>query len=293
MRINRAVAALVSLVSTAAVLIAVAPEVAAASWVKTSTTKQSAYSWNSYKVAIAPAGFAIPRGYIKVSATVTVKRGSTTIASNRSAVSVSGGTYAAYSLFKYRAKTPYTAYRTVEVNGIDADSCDVTAVTPSGSTIGYEMTCSGMGYDADYNSLLGTYTTAASQYLYSPSDAPWWTLGETIYQTDPNWYQMDGVTSGTGSQAYTAYRYGAIKAKYVYRTVIVSKVVNTPVMTLTEWRNIWYGNSLARVRKVVGSNGSLYRAYSNGIEYRWKNSSGGYSYILFTNGIGATNYWWM
>jgi len=291
MRIRPAISVLVSLGVASVLVIASAPAASATTWLKTSSTKQNAYSWNGYRTPIVAAGYVIPRGYVKVSATVTVKRGSTTIASNRAAVSVGAGTYTAYSTFKYRSKTAYTAYRSVDVTWIDATSCEVASAAASTNTIDYDLSCTGSGYDADYNDITGVGTTTATQYLYSPDDEPWWTVGQTVSSDDANWYSVSNYFDGTGRQAYTAYRYGIIAAKYFYRTVVVTKVLNTAVMTWTEYNTFGSGDSLARIRAIVGSSGSIYSSSGGLTSYRWKNTTGYYTYVWILDGYWYDDLW--
>ncbi|MFN8157896.1 MAG: hypothetical protein U0R68_10785 [Candidatus Nanopelagicales bacterium] len=289
---NRATTLLITTGAVGAlVLVGAAP--AQASSTRTSSTTQSAYSWNDYRTPVSPAGFVIPRGYVKVSAAVTVKRGSTTIASNRSVVSVGAGTYTAYSTFRYRSRTAYVAHRTVAVTYLEPDSCVVDTVVPTDTSVEYSLTCTGTGWDPDYNDIVGTAQTDVTQE--TAIQFPWWSAGQTITSADENWDAVDLFLDGTASQRYTAYRYGPVLTKAVHRTVTVKKVVNTSVMTRTEWNVLESGDSLSWVQHVVGSRGTMF--YDDGgsflgTAYRWKNTSGSYTCIWFDGSGHATDFYW-
>jgi hypothetical protein len=91
---------------------------------------------------------------------------------------------------------------------------------------------------------------------------------------------------------HTAYRYGKVKTKYVYRTVTVKKVVNNRIMTRTEWHAIHEGDTLARVRKVVGSRGKLMYDGYLGTAYSWDNTSGGDTWVWFDGGRIESRTWY-
>lgn len=292
--------ALVAIGASGALLVGVAPAAEAVTWTKTSATKSNAYSWNSYRAAVGAAGFTLPRGYVKVANTVTVKKGSTTVAANRSSVALSAGTYTIYSTFKYRSRTAYTAYTTTAVTLIDASTCAPTGQTlVTGNTWAIDtMTCTGVGYDDDFNDRTASFTITM---LFAADDDGYYEAQQAGYSWD-GWYITAGwdtirlgsfdataatfVPYGDGEArvGYTAYRYGATKVAYRYRTHTVTKVVNTSVMTSTEWNTIMalsYWPTHAQVARIVGSSGSLRYRGSLGTMYSWHNTSGGYSCLWF------------
>ena len=300
MKITRALSALVAVGASTALVVGVAPSAEAVSWAKTAATKSNAYSWNSYRATVGPVGFTLPRGYVKVANTVTVKKGSSTVVVNRSSVALSPGTYTVYSTFKYRSKTPYTAHKTVSVTLIDASTCAPTGQTlATGGTWTIDtMTCTGVGYDGDSIERTASFTItmlfAADYNGYSDAQlagysfdgwyltSDWATIRLAVFDATSATFVPYG--GGEASVAYTAYRYGTTKVAYRYRTHTVTKVVNTAVMTRTEWNTIMalsYWPTHSQVARIVGSSGSMRYTGSLGTMYRWSNTSGGYSYLWF------------
>ncbi len=300
MKINRVLSAMVAIGASSALLVGVAPSADAVTWTKTSVTKSNAYSWNGYRTAVGAVGFTLPRGYVKVANTVTVKRGSTTVATNRSLVALSAGTYTIYSTFKYRSRTAYTAYKTVTVDMIEASTCTPTGQTLyRGSTWTIDtMTCTGVGWDSDFNRRTATFTNrmlfAADAYAYSAAlnagykwdgwyiTSQWDTIRLGLFDATAATFIPWGV--GEARVSYTAYKYGTTKVAYRYRTHTVTKIVNTPVMTRTEWNTIMalpYRPWHSEVASIVGSSGSMRYMGSLGRAYRWSNTSGGYSILWF------------
>jgi hypothetical protein len=272
---------------------------AAAASGRTSAQTLSAYSWNGYKATVWPGGWKVPKGYVSAGKTVSIASNGRLIARHRKSVSLSAGTYTAYSTFKYRSRTAYKAYRTSTLTADYTDSCYVESATitdtsETGSTgyvtATYTGKCSGTAYDANYDERQGswraTWTRQESAWAYDPADAqPEYTVGERIY---------DDLPGGrfTYKTSYTAYRYGKVKAKHVHRTVTVRKVFNTSVMTRTEWHAFDEGDTLARVRKVVGSRGKLVYDGYLGTAYEWRNTSGGTTWVWFDGRYVDTRTWY-
>jgi hypothetical protein len=299
-KITRALSAIVAAGASVALLVGVAPSAEAVSWTKTGATKASAYSWNGYRATVGPVGFTLPRGYVKVANTITVKKGSATVAANRASVALSAGTYTVYSTFKYRSKTAYTAYKTVPVTLIDASTCAPAGQTlAAGSTWTIDtMTCTGVGYDSDYIDRTASFTInmlfAADANGYSEAlqagyswdgwylTSEWDTIRLGVFDASAATFVPYG--DGQARVGYTAFKYGITKVAYRYRTQTVTKVVNTSVMTRTEWNTIMalrYWPTHSQVARIVGSSGSMRYTGWLGTAYRWSNTSGGYSILWF------------
>jgi hypothetical protein len=275
--------------------VVVAPSAEAVAWRQTAATKANAYSWNGYKAVTKPAGFRIPSGSVKVSSTITVNRGSTTVAKNVKQARLSAGTYTVFTTTKYRTKTAYTAYRYYSKTETYADECRIESATitrpaDEGSyyddmDVAYTGTCTWSVYDDDYYSgdymrtTTGPASWTSTEWVYEWDQTPAYSIGDTAYTID-----VPGTVKWR--TPYTAYKYGTVKTAHTKRTHTVTKVINTAVMTKTEYNAFGYGDSYARVARIAGSAGEL-RYMSGGYSlYRWRNTSGGYAYVWFDLG------WW-
>jgi hypothetical protein len=290
--------------------IGAAPAATAVTWTKTAATSHKAYSWNGYKATVLPRGFTAPAGYQLLSSLMTVKRSGTVVARNVKSARLSGGTYTVYSTFTYRSKTAYTAYRTIAVSSISADQCTAGSQLESGNQwVIVDVTCTGWGFDAKYNDAKGSFSEtvllaadfdayveatslASSTWTDSVTSASWESYATGSPMADSVFDTGAPIGDGTGTQAYTAYRYGPTKTAYRYRTATVTKVINTAVMTWNEYQSFGNGDSLSRVRAVVGSKGEL--RYSSGgyTLYRWRNTSGSYTLVWFYYGIWDDDAWY-
>jgi hypothetical protein len=276
--------------------VAAAPGAAAASWTRTGPTQHKAYSWNGYKATVKPAGFTAPRGSALVSApTLTVKRSGTTVVRGKKWARLPAGTYTVYSTYKYRTKTPYTAYRSGSADWSTIDSCTIDSVYSRDTS---SLTQDEYGYwsgtlretyigvcdiwDEDYNTITVAGTWTEDHELWSSTE-PSSGYGAGDYAS-PDYIQY--------RQAYTAYRYGKIKTAYRVRTATVTKVVNTAAMTRTEYRSFGDGDSLATVRRIAGSKGELRYMDGEYTLYRWKNTSGGYTLVWFRYGYWDDDAWY-
>ena len=114
-----------------AVGLSMASPAAAVSYTKVGSKTYSAYDYNGYRATIKPSGYTIPSGYVNAGSTVTIKKGSRTIASNRTSYSAKVGTYTAYSTVRYRSRT---AYRATQTEYLDIDNYDICTITSSALT---------------------------------------------------------------------------------------------------------------------------------------------------------------
>ena len=123
-----------ALVSPAAGLSLASPA-AAVSYTKVGSKTYSAYDYNGYRATIKPSGYTIPSGYVNAGSTVTIKKGSRTIASNRASYGAKVGTYTAFSTIRYRSRTAYRATQTEYLDIDNYDSCTITssALTETGT----------------------------------------------------------------------------------------------------------------------------------------------------------------
>lgn len=273
-RFERVVAATVTGAFVLAGVVISAPQASAAPAAR--SVHLNGYSWNGYKAVVKPTGFKAPSGSVIVSKKVSAKGHNAA-----SQVRLSPGSHRVKSTFTYRSKTAYRATRsgTSQVDG--ADSCTVTGVTPPAEEFGentYDLECTG----TDDDDRTGTFTGSDTAY----SD---YAVGEDY----PYAILIDGTIRWT--ERYTANRYGKLKKKTVSRTVVVSRVRNTPVMTRAEWYAFGLGDSLAWVRKVTGSRGRMGYDDGNsflGTQWIFRNSSGGNTYVWVFDGAVTSNSWY-
>jgi hypothetical protein len=252
-RIVRAMAPLLAVGVSTALLIVVAPAADATTWIAGKASSVRAYDYNNYRGVIKPGGYAIPRGNVDAGSLVTVRKASTgaLVAANRSAVSATAGTYTTYNYIKFKKRTAYSSTHEVAA---DVASCVAEArlnpedasyvvefagpcVSDSGATI------NGL---ASWFSFSDTEIGESTDFVYSSSDA--------------------GAVSGTVTESYTAYKYGPISTKLVKRTVTVGKY-NSPYITTAEWGALRTGQSLSKVQSILGNRGHRY--YTVGANYIW------------------------
>lgn len=244
------------------------------------------YSWDGYRAVVKPTGSVGP-GRQVLSAVVTVTSAGKVKAKGVRSYRAKPGTYRAVSKFRYRAATPYAATRNVTAT-VPADSCVVTSVVPDGAQYAYYTgSCVGEAFDnSNLETYTGTFTASWHGYRLEGEDVGT-TMQYPVLKVEGGWV----MGSITYTLPYTAYRYGNAQTLVTKRTLVVRKVTNTPVMTRHEWDVLDYGDSVYRVRRVVGSSGTLVYTGSLGDAYKWRNSSGSWTYIWFDDD-GANKFDW-
>ena len=291
MKLRTALVCLAPAVAALALTTVTAVPAQAITWRTAPATTAPAYDYNGYKALLKPSGFTIPRGYVDAGSVLTVKNSAgRVLARAATTYRAAPGVYTEFSTFKYRSKTPYTAYKQVSVR-VTSDTCTITAAAVTDTsqmvqdpaplwtgtyTVRYTLSCTGR--DADGVLVPGTFVAAVSEDeveyvgvsapgLVTPDRA----VGETIEPVT-----LTGTLTRT--VAYTAYRYGAVKTVYVKRSVTVKKR-NTGFVTSGEWRRVRNGMTPTTVASILGQSGYRFpidnrrvmRAYINCF-----NSSGRY-----------------
>ena len=238
----------------------------------------------------------------------SVKRNGITVRKNVANASLTPGEYQVYSTLRYRSKTPYTFVGHLQTIGVyvSLSTCTVTKVSetftenldPNWESKTFEADCEGSP-----NKILGAQSCTAVRTgqinANFSQDYAGYLLFASVTEGAVFEAGSDFVTTGlfdsddwNCSYTSTAYRYGSVKTVLRVRTHTVVKVYNRPSMSLSEFRSIKTGDSLARVRQIVGSKGQRYYESSYGTGYKWATSAGGTAYVYFSFSTGASSKDW-
>jgi hypothetical protein len=271
----------------------VAPSAQAATWTKTASTTQNAYSWNSYRAKVTPSAAPSVSGYSVYSRTMSVKNSSGTyVAKAVTSKWLGRGTYKVYSTFKYRKSVPYKVTVTQTdylgtLYELDNASCTITSIPDA-----VHATCTGT-----YNGHPATVADAMGM----PIDG--YAVGDVVSAGDP---MFEELAQWGGEVTYksteTRYKYVYAANRYRYRYATVKKVYNAPTVSYTEFKMIKApfsgdtGDTLARVRAIIGSNGSRtdFTDYGDSVfySYVWKQANGDPVSIGFWNGRAYFKTWY-
>lgn len=236
---RRRLSAFVGIAALASATLVAAAPADATTWYTTPPTKTAAYSWNGYTAYVEPHRAAIPRNARLVSRTMTVTRGGKVVARNVKARWLTAGQYTVFTTTKFRVVTAETRTRTGVIESIDPDYCLVLDSGLDGLGGGwYDLACTGTGISPAWTDATGTFDVRAlwgynnlGNDNWFSSDDPGWSIGLKIDPLDALVFEGDG----TGTYSYRVNVVGPVRAKYTKRAVVIAKVINTPVMTRTEW----------------------------------------------------------
>jgi hypothetical protein len=278
------------LVIGAAGLLVAAPATAA------STETHKVNSWQTFKIT---PKVGVPKGYTQYgSKTITVKRGSSTVARNKTSYAAKGTyTYKVTSTVKYRTKRYVTTTRTEVVPVEWVNSC-----TARGAYLTYNLTddtleatlaasCEVAGWNSN-GTVSATVDGVVSVHEYYPSadqaDQFRDRTGDYLYVYPEDFSVKTFPTEVTSVKTV----YGPVKSKSSTRYVKVIKRPNGATMTWTEYKAIKDGQTLAQVRAIAGSKGKrVYADDYSGTAYEWKNSDGGTTWVWFNSRV-RSKYWY-
>ena len=246
------------------------------------------YSWTGNSTTFkAPTTIASINPYTITSSSVTVVKNGVVVAKDVKSYKATPGTYEVTTTIKYTSHWDFVLNKWETVPGGMATNCRVVEVNMARASsevsyAQYYVKCTRTGTATNGQIITATPTFLHGSDVLANDQTPSKKIGDSVPDFMPAYPH---TVSGFVERPQTVYYPEATKT--TTQTVVVKAIKNAPTMSAVERATLKDGDSLSRVRAIVGSKGTQIVRWKNqpGLtEYIWKHEDGKKRIVSFYNG---------